>query len=195
MASGQRSVVRAPDPQSLIPSGSPVPSSPSPASLFSVRTPTAIVTDLGTEFGVDVDKAGQTETHVFVGEVVAAVAGPSGQMARSIHLKAGETTTIAKNAPNLTAVRTVPGDMKKYVRTMPGAPVVLFQEDASGPTRLFGWGNGEWPMNSWKTGRRKKLPCPGHHVFLRSFFAGVNRHEPPVLEHFAGYVGRPRFRF
>ena len=36
---------------------------------FAVRTPTAIVTDLGTEFGVEVDKHGRTSSHVFRGSV------------------------------------------------------------------------------------------------------------------------------
>jgi hypothetical protein len=36
---------------------------------FSVRTPTATITDLGTEFGVEVQSDGTVETHVFVGEV------------------------------------------------------------------------------------------------------------------------------
>jgi hypothetical protein len=36
---------------------------------FTLRTPTAIVTDLGTEFGVEVDKAGSTTSHVFRGAV------------------------------------------------------------------------------------------------------------------------------
>ncbi|MBU4400128.1 MAG: FecR family protein, partial [Planctomycetes bacterium] len=45
------------------------PQSPIPNPLFSVRTPTAIVTDLGTEFGVEVDETGVTESHVFRGSV------------------------------------------------------------------------------------------------------------------------------
>jgi hypothetical protein len=36
---------------------------------FTLRTPTAVVTDLGTEFGVEVDKAGSTTSHVFRGAV------------------------------------------------------------------------------------------------------------------------------
>jgi hypothetical protein len=36
---------------------------------FVVRTPTAVVTDLGTEFGVEVDKSGTTQSHVFRGVV------------------------------------------------------------------------------------------------------------------------------
>ena len=36
---------------------------------FAVRTPTALVTDLGTEFGVEVDQKGSTKSHVFRGVV------------------------------------------------------------------------------------------------------------------------------
>ncbi len=42
---------------------------PLPPSAFVVRTPTAIVTDLGTEFGVEVDRSGGTQSHVFQGKV------------------------------------------------------------------------------------------------------------------------------
>jgi hypothetical protein len=41
---------------------------PNPA-LFVVRTPTAVVTDLGTEFGVEVTDRGETRSHVFRGSV------------------------------------------------------------------------------------------------------------------------------
>jgi hypothetical protein len=37
--------------------------------LFTVRTPTAVVIDLGTEFGVEVDRSGDCLTHVFQGKV------------------------------------------------------------------------------------------------------------------------------
>ena len=40
-----------------------------PLPLFTVRTPTATVTDLGTEFGVEVSKDGYTMSHVFRGSV------------------------------------------------------------------------------------------------------------------------------
>jgi hypothetical protein len=41
----------------------------SPSPLFTVRTPTAIVTDLGTEFGVEVEKSGTTTSSVLCGSV------------------------------------------------------------------------------------------------------------------------------
>ena len=49
--------------------GNPKSPIPHPPSAFVVRTPTAIVTDLGTEFGVEVSKNGYTVSHVFRGSV------------------------------------------------------------------------------------------------------------------------------
>jgi hypothetical protein len=54
----QRPKTEAPHPSSLI-----------PHPLFAVRTPTATVTDLGTEFGVEVTTKGDTVSHVFRGVV------------------------------------------------------------------------------------------------------------------------------
>jgi hypothetical protein len=48
----------------------PNPKSPNlQISKFIVRTPTAVVTDLGTEFGVDVSRSGETTSHVFRGSI------------------------------------------------------------------------------------------------------------------------------
>jgi hypothetical protein len=44
-------------------------SPPSNRELFAIHTPTAVITDLGTEFGVEVSENGDTETHVFVGHI------------------------------------------------------------------------------------------------------------------------------
>ena len=56
------------NPQSLI-----------PTPLFVIRTPTVTVTDLGTEFGVEVNKQGGTTSHVFRGSVRLQVAPASGE--------------------------------------------------------------------------------------------------------------------
>ena len=48
---------------------------PRPSPLFSVCTPTAIVTDLGTEFGVEVERTGATRSHVFQGRIEVRAAG------------------------------------------------------------------------------------------------------------------------
>ncbi|NLF08661.1 MAG: FecR domain-containing protein, partial [Pirellulaceae bacterium] len=51
------------------------PQSPIPNPLFAVRTPAALVTDLGTEFGVWVAENGHTTSQVFAGSVRLAVMG------------------------------------------------------------------------------------------------------------------------
>ena len=48
-------------------------------SSFTVRTPTALVTDLGTEFGVEVDRQGGTTSHIFRGLVRLQVASADGK--------------------------------------------------------------------------------------------------------------------
>ena len=47
--------------------------------LFTVKTPTATVTDLGTEFGVEVANSGETTSHVFRGSVRVQVVAADGQ--------------------------------------------------------------------------------------------------------------------
>jgi hypothetical protein len=58
------------------PNFNPTPHAPRPSPLFSVRTPTALVQDLGTEFGVEVLQSGETASHVFQGQVRVKVEGP-----------------------------------------------------------------------------------------------------------------------
>ena len=73
--------------------------SPSVAPLFTIKTPTAIVTDLGTEFGVEVSKDGGTVSHVFRGSVRVQMIGKSGQVreeARVLH--ANESAQIPPRA-------------------------------------------------------------------------------------------------
>ncbi len=66
--------------------------------LFSVRTPTAIVTDLGTEFGVEVNNAGETRSHVFCGKVVlAALAADGEEQGRKVVLEANQSARVEKS--------------------------------------------------------------------------------------------------
>ncbi len=60
-----------------------------PASPFAIRTPTAVITDHGTQFGVDVNSKGETEVRVFEGAVEVASAMAVG-MAQPLRLAAGE---------------------------------------------------------------------------------------------------------
>ena len=66
--------------------------------LFAVRTPTAVVTDLGTEFGVDVSESGTTSTHVFRGIVKLQPVARDGRQARAIRLTAQDSAQVKKSA-------------------------------------------------------------------------------------------------
>ena len=63
--------------------------------LFSVRTPTATVTDLGTEFGVEVGSDSQVAVHVFVGTVQCTIPAAKGVAAETIRLTTGSAVRIA----------------------------------------------------------------------------------------------------
>ena len=75
---------------------SPSPLSSLPSPLFSVRTPTALVTDLGTEFGVEVDKDGMTRSHVFHGKVVLTALDGGKKPGRKITLALDQSARIER---------------------------------------------------------------------------------------------------
>ncbi len=90
-------------------------------SAFVVRTPAAIVTDLGTEFGVEARSDGVTETEVFVGKVkVATVAGNDSGGPEPRIVRAGQT--VRGDSRGITAVATGPGNRPaapNFIRAMP----------------------------------------------------------------------------
>jgi hypothetical protein len=94
--------------------------------LFAVRTPTAVVTDLGTEFGVEVSKAGDTTSHVFRGSVEFKVLGVNaGKEGNAVVVRENESVeTDRKGATEAqgVAVRRVHVDPKRFVRRLPSAP-------------------------------------------------------------------------
>ncbi len=96
--------------------------SPSPglpvSPLFSVRTPTAVVTDLGTEFGVEVSEQGRTRTQVFVGSVRLAAIDSGGEEAGGgLVLSAGQTGVVQSG--NAAIVVADADGSKKFARVMP----------------------------------------------------------------------------
>ena len=60
--------------------------------LFTVSTPTAIVTDLGTEFGVEVSRSHATRTHVFQGKIEVRPIGDNKE--KAIQLGEGESALV-----------------------------------------------------------------------------------------------------
>jgi hypothetical protein len=104
VASGQKS-----NPQSTIPN----------PPLFAVRTPTAVVTDLGTEFGVEVSDSGETCSHVFRGSVQLqqrGVAEGEESLRNTIILHANEAASVkiqSSDMQNNEGKSSVPVDSKE----------------------------------------------------------------------------------
>jgi hypothetical protein len=108
---------------STLDSGLSTPDSP----LFSVRTPTAVVTDLGTEFGVEVGKDGNTNSHVFRGSVRVRLVGEKDERRDAI-LHENESARAEEGdgagGPRL-VLRGVAVDPRDFVRRMAEAPIAV----------------------------------------------------------------------
>ena len=93
------------------------PSSFIPNPLFSVRTPTATVTDLGTEFGVEVDKQGGTSAHVFHGVVEVQATAHGSHRCQAIQLNENESAQVQRDSsgPGMVTHRGV-ADAAAFVR-------------------------------------------------------------------------------
>lgn len=81
---------------------------PSP---FVVNTPTVTVTDLGTEFGVEVAEDGECEVHVLEGVVEAQLLGSGNRQSQTVQLKEGEARQYR---PKLGLVTVIPADRTKF---------------------------------------------------------------------------------
>jgi len=91
----------------------------SSASLFVVCTPTAKVTDLGTEFGVEVDKFGASVAQVYEGKVELLAAGGAAEDAKAICLGENESARVAVGKDRVARVVRGAGQPSPFVRQMP----------------------------------------------------------------------------
>ena len=105
-------------PQSLIPNPSPLSTLHHP--LFTIKTPTATVTDLGTEFGVEVSKDGLTNTQVFDGTVqIVSVGEPGIGSGQTQVLRAGQYASVNKNRAITTGKIDSEKLAKRFTRIIP----------------------------------------------------------------------------
>jgi hypothetical protein len=104
------SISRISNPKSSSDKSPPLPLSPS-SPLFSVRTPHAVVNDLGTEFGVEVDAGNGSCVHVFAGTVDFV---PASNPAGGVRMAAGEARGIS--AARGAAVRTIALDREAFAK-------------------------------------------------------------------------------
>lgn len=82
---------------------------------YTILTPTAEVVDLGTEFGVAVDKLGDSEIHVFDGDVVTRPIGEKGLETHLVHTRQDEAVKFDAAAAEPQRIR---ADSKKFVRRL-----------------------------------------------------------------------------
>jgi len=110
-----------------------------PSSLFSVRTPTAVVTDLGTEFGVEVSEKGTTTSHVFLGLVKVQTVGDSRN--KEVVLRANESVRVVNKGPDDSrlVLADVTGDPPAFVRRLVRSPRVLDLLDVVAGGNGMGW--------------------------------------------------------
>jgi hypothetical protein len=109
----------------------PYPPSTTRHPLFAVHTPTAVVTDLGTEFGVEVDKSGTSRAHVFQGRVELRSADGDAGDGRAVELAVGESARVQRGADQIIAVTRAPARegarFRTFARRMPRRiPMQLF---------------------------------------------------------------------
>lgn len=82
------------------------------ASGFEVRTPSGIITDLGTEFGVSIGADNSADVHVFEGKVRVA---PAAAASKSLEVAAGDAAQLQNRAVSFSAGGAVP---QRFVRDL-----------------------------------------------------------------------------
>lgn len=99
---------------------------PGEAAGITIRTPSAVVVDRGTEFGLAVDENGCSEVHVFAGNVtVRPITGSSGQGERR-EVCAGHAVAVSLPAEaTASQIDEIPMDGCRFVRGFPGTVAAL----------------------------------------------------------------------
>lgn len=88
-----------------------------PVPLFVIKTPSALVTDLGTEFGVEVDVSGDCWTHVFQGKVELKLTN-AGENHRPVCLEKNDSARVIKETRKVEVTRGQPSPCE-FVRSVP----------------------------------------------------------------------------
>jgi hypothetical protein len=94
---------------------------------FTVRTPTAIVTDLGTEFGVEVAKDGVTTSRVYRGVVRMSALGNGGTVEDVAHtLREDQVGRVASDGNNRKIIIVPSSASSDFIRAVPKRAIKLF---------------------------------------------------------------------
>ncbi len=181
LSQGERGLNNKPQSPIANPSISPV-SSP----LFTIHTPAATVTDLGTEFGVEVRPDHQENVVVLQGKVSVATRNANGIARQSRVLLAGETARI-DDASRAILVGAAPAEVcMQFVRTLPG-PSTPSKNDLVAGDNLVLWLKADairgfqdgMPMGYWNDSsmRRNNLyhASPEIPVYVAGASSGLNK--------------------
>jgi hypothetical protein len=106
--------------------------------LFAVRTPTATVTDLGTEFGVEVWPDREENVVVFQGHVEVAVCNKQGDARQTRTLQAGQSARIDAEAAVVRVDETSVESKSRFVRRL-RAPTATLPVDVVTSENLVLW--------------------------------------------------------
>ena len=106
---------------------------------FAVRTPTAIVTDLGTEFGVEVSKDGKTFSHVFQGAVEVRKASATGTQTAPVRLVAEQSVVVERQGTDSISINAGKGGEAKFVRSSEMAKIISGKSAAKVGTPPLLW--------------------------------------------------------
>lgn len=85
---------------------------PEAAQGFAIDAPKALITDLGTEFALNVNKQGESKIFVYEGEVVGALLGPDGNTLKHSNLYAEDAVSIDSKSGTLKTLK----DTKNFIR-------------------------------------------------------------------------------
>jgi hypothetical protein len=157
-------VSHSPNPQSLIPNP-----------LFSITTPTAIVTDLGTEFAVEVNKASKTTLHVFCGKVQMAAIHTSGSVtAQQLVLGQNESAYVQNADGQAVKIPTQASQTAQFVRSFSTQKAQDAESDAYGAMVLAMRPVVYYRMEPAKQGNSNSLvdSAPGKHHGVIHFAGG-----------------------
>ena len=168
----------------------PAPASPSRPStldspLFAVTTPSAIVTDLGTEFGVHVDNRGATESLVFVGTVTVQTPAAEGEKpAHEETLHSNDSARVEQKGQGEKAtyeVQRTPVKAESFVRTLARPSAKPTSEDLQDDSQIVErFSNGQ-------LGKHFEQMPPGCYKFE----AGDALYQPPSGKPAKPVVGKP----
>lgn len=107
--------------EAMLKRGKLVATVPNEAVGFTIRTPSAQVVDLGTEFGIEVLKDGTSRVDVFRGKVQVHATGKFGEYSASRLLRASESTTISPSSPARSQLQVQAAEPDRFHRHAPPA--------------------------------------------------------------------------